>query len=77
MEIIKKSDKLLEVSFEKFYEIINDDRLNVKAEEPIWEYCLRWIDFDRANRKKYITKLLASIRLGLMNVDVCNIFTQN
>lgn len=68
--IIQNYDKLLDVSFENFYEIVNDDRLNVKAEEPVWECCLRWIDHDSENRKQHIVKLLLAIRLGLMDLDV-------
>lgn len=70
LQIIRNNDKLLEVSFENFYEIVNDDRLNVKAEEPVWEYCLRWIDYDSEHRKQHIVQLLLAIRLGLMGLEV-------
>lgn len=69
-EIAAKSQEILQISFDIFFEIINDDLLNVKAEEPVWECCLRWIDYDVDYRKQFVPKLLSGVRLGLMNLQV-------
>lgn len=61
---------LVELSFDKFYEIISDDMLNSKDEEPIWECCLSWIDHDPVNRRKYVKQLMEGVRLGLVNATV-------
>lgn len=50
-----------------------DDALNSKSEEPVWELCLQWIEFDEENRKKHVTRLLENVRLGLMKQDVRHI----
>lgn len=70
IEISKHNDKLLTLSIEELVDLINDDALNAKNEEPIWEFCLRWIEFDEKNRPASVPKLLESIRLGLMNKNV-------
>lgn len=69
-EIATKSQEILQISFEIFFEIIKDDMLNVKDEEPVWECCLRWVDYDVDYRKQFVPKLLSGCRLGLMNLHV-------
>lgn len=70
IEIVAKSEHIWKLPFDIFHEIINDDRLNVKAEEPVWECCLRWIDADVESRKVHTPELLQAIRLGLMGLEV-------
>lgn len=70
VEIVAKNEHIWKLPFDIFYEIINDDRLNVKAEEPVWECCLRWIDADVESRKFHTAELLQAIRLGLMGLNV-------
>lgn len=67
VEISQTNEDILNVSIDDLVDIIGNDVLNTKSEEPIWELCLRWIEFDEKNRPKYIPRLLTSIRLGLMN----------
>lgn len=61
---------ILHIDIDDFFNIINDDMLNVKDETLVWKCCLRWIDFDKNNRKKFITKLMTGIRLGLLEPKV-------
>ncbi|XP_031627271.1 kelch-like protein 10 [Contarinia nasturtii] len=67
IEIFQSNDVVLNLSVEDLVDILKDDALNTKTEEPIWELCLRWIEFDEKNRPQYVPQLLACIRLGLMN----------
>lgn len=69
-DIAITSDEILNLSYEDFYQIISDDILNVKDEEPVWECCLRWLEHDTKNRLQYVQKLLSGVRLGLMNMSV-------
>lgn len=69
-EIAVVSQELLYLSCNNLYDIINDNFLNMKDEEPIWECCLRWIAYDEENRIGFTPKLLEGIRLGLMDIDV-------
>lgn len=65
-----KSNELMELSVDNFFNLINDEMLNVKDEAIVWQCCLRWIDHDVDNRKQHVSKLLRGIRLGLMNTKV-------
>lgn len=69
-DIALQSTELLELPFDHFYEIISDDMLNTKDEEPVWECCLNWIEQDPNDRRAYVRQLLEGIRLGLMNAKV-------
>lgn len=73
-DIAVQSDELLNLSIQEFCDIINDDILNVKDEEKVWECCIRWIEHDRKNRVQFVSQLLSCIRLGLMNMDVSIVF---
>lgn len=55
---------------EDFFDIVNDELLNVKDEQSVWECCIRWIDFDPKNRTKHLTKLMRGVRLGLLTNSV-------
>lgn len=69
-DIALNSAELLDLPFDQFYEIISDDMLNSKDEEPVWECCLSWIDSDPNGRREYVWRLLEGVRLGLMNSKV-------
>lgn len=70
MVVAVKSKELLELTMEDFFEIVNDELLNVKDEQSVWECCIRWIDFDPENRTKHLTKLMRGVRLGLLTNSV-------
>lgn len=63
-------EEISNLSIDDLFDVIADDKLNVQTEESVWEYCLRWIQFDEKNRVQYIRKLLQGIRLGLMDSNV-------
>lgn len=73
-DIANDSEQLMCLEFERFFEIISDDRLNVQREEPVWQCCVRWIDHDIKARISRISSLLKAIRCGLMTLDF---FVQN
>lgn len=51
--------------------------LNTKDEEPVWDCCLKWIEYDSKNRLKYLTKLMRGVRLGLLNTRVSQLKFNN
>lgn len=71
-KVAVKSEQILRISTEDLLEIINDDMLNSKEEETVWELCLKWIDYkpEHRNKSEYILKLLQGVRLGLLAQDV-------
>lgn len=73
IEIIKLNEDVVYLSCADLLDIISDDALNTKHEHTIWEFCLRWIEFDEKNRTQNVPSLLEGVRLGLMNQDVSRI----
>lgn len=70
LEVISSNEEMLTLPCEELLDIINDDALNVKNETPIWEFCLKWIQFDETNRMQSLPSILRSIRLGLLEKNV-------
>ena len=71
ISVAKSNADILSLSCDDLVELIlSDDALNSNSEEPVWELCLRWIEFDEENRKQYVPRLLENVRLGLMKQDV-------
>ncbi|KAG4076580.1 hypothetical protein HA402_001867 [Bradysia odoriphaga] len=66
IEIAATNEDLLTLSCEDIINIIRDDALNTKTEEPVWEFCQRWIEYDEMNRLQSVPLLLSGIRLGLL-----------
>lgn len=69
-DVAGKSLELLQMQMEELFVILNDDQLNVRDEYLVWEFVLRWIDWDPESRKKHLPKLLRSIRLGCLQATV-------
>lgn len=67
LEIAVTNEEMLRLSCEDLLLLIRDDALNTKTEKPIWEFCLRWIEFDKKNRLQSIPSLLEGVRLGLLD----------
>lgn len=84
LEIAATNEDLLSLPCEDILDIIGDDALNTKTEEPVWEFCLRWIEYDETNRLQSIPLLLNGVRLGLLTkkvmvqlIDSMNDFVKN
>lgn len=67
VEVANKNIDLYKIGLKDFYEIISDDMLNTKDEEPVWECCIKWMDHDPIVRSVHVTKLMNGVRLGLLN----------
>lgn len=70
VEVSVRSQELLQLSVDQFFSIVNDEILNVKDEQTVWECIIRWIDVNPEDRKQYLTKLMRGVRLGLLNNSV-------
>jgi kelch-like protein 10 len=67
MTIAEQSDELMKLRQEEFKQIIEDNQLNVKQEECVWDVLLKWVDKDPKNRKNDLLFLLPKVRFGLMD----------
>lgn len=64
---VAQSNFLLDLSADVFADLIADDRLNVKDEQMVWTCCQRWLNHDAVRRMPWTSRLLKTIRLGLMD----------
>lgn len=69
--VASESEEFLHLPLDELNSIILEDELNVKSEEVVWEAVLRWVNHDPDNRWKHTVKLMGSIRLGLLDTQVC------
>ena len=67
MTIAEQGDELMKLRKEEFRIIIEDNQLNVKREECVWDVLLKWVDIDPKNRKNDLLFLLPKVRFGLMD----------
>lgn len=82
MTIAEQSKELMKLTKEEFKKIIEDNQLNVKREECVWDVLLKWVDEDSENRKDDLVHLLPKVRFGLMDSkyfieNVIILFTNN
>ncbi|XP_053573803.1 kelch-like protein 10 [Bombina bombina] len=68
-DIVKASDEFLELSLMEFSNIIEQDELNVKKEDAVFDAIVKWIGHDQESRKNCISFLLTKVRFGLMHAD--------
>lgn len=67
MAIAEQGDELMKLQKEEFKQIIEDNQLNVKREEFVWDVLLKWVDKDPMDRKNDMLLLLPKVRFGLMD----------
>ena len=61
-EVLHVSEEFLELSLEQLEEIIDEDELNVKQEEVVFEAVLHWINHAPENRRQHIAVLLPKVK---------------
>lgn len=67
MTIAEQGKELMKLTKEEFKKIIEDNQLNLKREECVWDVLLKWVDEDPENRKDDLVYLLPKVRFGLMD----------
>lgn len=70
LEIITSNEEMLTLPCDQLLDMINDDALNTNNEAPVWEFCLKWIQFDEETRLQHLPLILRSVRLGLLEKNV-------
>lgn len=73
-QILQESGEFKDLSYEELESILNDDELNVRNEELVFEAIKTWVESNPEDRKSALPMLLKSIRFGLMNFKF---FTNN
>ncbi|KAJ8410085.1 hypothetical protein AAFF_G00211260 [Aldrovandia affinis] len=68
-EVSYTSRDFPELSFVELRDIIEEDELNVRKEDVVFESIMRWIEHVPIEREHYISLLLPKVRMGLMNAD--------
>ncbi|XP_037607357.1 kelch-like protein 10 [Sebastes umbrosus] len=66
-ELLRVSKEFLELSVQQLAAIIENDHLNVKREDTVFETVLRWVNHHPVQRRGHIFELLGKVRLGLMD----------
>ncbi|KAH7962662.1 hypothetical protein HPB52_017352 [Rhipicephalus sanguineus] len=69
IEVSERSEEVLHLEVDEVEAMMLDENLNVIKEETVWKAVIRWIDFDRDNRKQYISRLFKCVRTGLVDTD--------
>lgn len=59
--------QLMWLTQEELKRIIEDNQLNVKREECVWDTLLKWVDKDPERRRNDLVFLLPKVRFGLMD----------
>lgn len=54
------------MNIDDLHEVINDKQLNIKDERIAWECVVKWIDHFPEKRAVHLTKLMRSVKLGLL-----------
>ncbi|XP_055587323.1 kelch-like protein 10 isoform X2 [Uranotaenia lowii] len=67
--VASKCDDVVHLAVDDICDILSDDFLNTKDDEPVWECCIRWIEYDPANRVKHVARLMETVRLGLLRTE--------
>ncbi|KPI96784.1 Kelch-like protein 10 [Papilio xuthus] len=67
--VATQSDEFLHLPLDELNAIILEDELNVKSEEAVWDAVLRWVNYEPDQRWQHTVKLMASIRLGLLDTQ--------
>ncbi|XP_037917054.1 kelch-like protein 10 isoform X2 [Hermetia illucens] len=65
-DVARESEELDKIPVEELFAILNDEHLNVKSEETVFEVIRRWVEHDMRERSEHLPKLLTCVQFGLM-----------
>ncbi|XP_043677312.1 kelch-like protein 10 [Vespula pensylvanica] len=68
-QILYESSEFKELQSEELESILEDDELNVKNEEIVFEAVKTWVEYKVEERKIHVAKLLECIRYGSMSYN--------
>ncbi|XP_064171018.1 kelch-like protein 10 [Anguilla rostrata] len=68
-EVGRTSEEFLGLSLAQLCDLIEQDLLNIKQEDVVFDLILRWIGHSPPERKPHISVLLLKMRIGLMSTD--------
>ncbi|XP_026796983.1 kelch-like protein 10 [Pangasianodon hypophthalmus] len=68
-EMVRVSEEFLDLTVEQLSEIIENDELNVKKENVVFEAILQWTEHSLQKRKAHIGELLPKVRMALLTHD--------
>ncbi|XP_062855751.1 kelch-like protein 10 [Trichomycterus rosablanca] len=69
-EIVRgPTEEFLEMSLAELSSILDQDQLNARREETVFEAAMRWIGHAPDRRSQYVVSLLPKVRLGLMSPE--------
>lgn len=67
MIISEQGNELMKLRREELKKIIENDKLNVKCEELVWDVIVKWVDYHPVRQKSDLLFLLPKVRFGLMD----------
>lgn len=70
-------DEFFNLQHDQVAALMKSDRLTVQSEEKVYESVIGWIQFDDAERRKYLPELLEHVRLPLVAQDYLVLRVEN
>lgn len=68
-DVYHKDTEFLQLGVEELCELLESDQLNVADEKIVFHAVCRWIDADPRQRKVHVSRLLRTVRLGLLSTE--------
>ena len=65
-EEVAQSEEFMLLPIDQLASIMASDELNVSSEEEVYKASMEWINYDLANRKHLLPKVLQNVRFPLM-----------
>ncbi|KAL3868768.1 hypothetical protein ACJMK2_041532 [Sinanodonta woodiana] len=65
---VVKFDEFLELSVDRLLSYIGNDLIDVKNEETVYEAVMRWVRYDKEERKEHLCQLLQEVRLAVIDL---------
>lgn len=68
-DIVKKSQEFVHLSIDEISDIIEDDALNVKIEDEVYDAAMKWIEYYARQRKEHYESLLEKVRFSYVSEE--------
>lgn len=75
LEVVNASKEFLDLSVQELAAIIENDHLNVRREDKVFETILYWINYRPAQRRGYISELLPKVTQEQVNCSCRQLYT--
>jgi len=69
---VVESEEFLQLPLDVLLRLLQNDELRIEAEYEVLDAAMHWLDSDAVGRRRFVYDVMATVRLSLIPLSICN-----